>query len=127
MGMISEFKEFAAGGSLIDMAVGFVMGGAFATVVSSFLADIFMPVVGRFLGGVDFGSYKITLLEAVGDKPAVYMSIGNFLTALISFLTVAWVMFMIVKGTNKLKAPEADAPPPANEVLLAEIRDLLKR
>ena len=135
MGMVSEFKEFAMKGNLVDMAVGFVMGGAFATVVTSFIKDIFMPPLGKVMGGVDFGSMKYVIQEAVlnadGTEAAAEVAIrfGNFINTLISFIIVAFVMFMIIKGMNKAKKAEEEAPaaPPANEVLLAEIRDLLKK
>ena len=134
MGMVSEFKEFAMKGNLVDMAVGFVMGGAFATVVKSFIDGVFMPVISPIMGGVDVGDLKFTMSEAImeGDKvikPAAIVEYGQFINAVISFLIVALVMFMIIKNMNKLKKAEEEAPaaPPVNEVLLAEIRDLLKK
>ena len=135
MGMISEFKEFAMKGNLVDMAVGFVMGGAFATVVTSFINDVFMPPLGKAMGGVDFGQMKHVIQPAVLDADGavttaeVAIRYGAFINALISFVIVAFVMFMIIKGMNKAKKKEEEAPaaPPANEVLLAEIRDLLKK
>ena len=135
MGMISEFKEFAMKGNLVDMAVGFVMGGAFATVVTSFINDIFMPPLGKVMGGVDFGEMKHVIQEAVMNADGTVASaevairFGAFINAFISFLIVAFVMFMIIKGMNKAKKKEEAAPaaPPANEVLLAEIRDLLAK
>lgn len=135
MGMISEFKEFAMKGNLVDMAVGFVMGSAFGTVVSSFINDVFMPAISPILGGVDIGNLKYVMNEAILDAqgevvtPEVAILYGQFINALISFIIVAFVMFMIIKGMNKAKKKEEEAPaaPPANEVLLAEIRDLLKK
>ena len=136
MGMISEFKEFAMKGNLVDMAVGFVMGGAFATVVTSFIQDVFMPAISPIMGGVDMADLKMGPISAAelneaGEvtKEAVYVNIGLFINALISFLIVAFVMFIIIKGMNKAKKKEEAAPaaPPANEVLLAEIRDLLAK
>ena len=135
MGMVSEFKEFAMKGNLVDMAVGFVMGSAFATVVTSFINDIFMPPLGKVLGGVDFGNMKHVVQEATLNADGtvataeVAIRYGAFINALISFLIVAFVMFMIIKGMNKAKKKEEAAPaaPPVNEVLLAEIRDLLKK
>ena len=136
MGMISEFKEFAVKGNLVDLAVGFIMGGAFATVVSSLVNDIIMPVVGKLIGGVDFSNLYINLtdtdyatLAEAQDAGAAVITYGVFINALISFLIVALVMFMIIKSMNKIKKAEEEAPaaPPANEVLLAEIRDLLAR
>ena len=136
MGMISEFKEFAVKGNLVDLAVGFILGGAFATVVSSLVNDIIMPVVGKLIGGVDFSNLYINLtdteyatLAAAQEAGAAVITYGVFINALISFLIVALVMFMIIKSMNKIKKAEEEAPaaPPANEVLLAEIRDLLAR
>ncbi len=135
MGMISEFKEFAMKGNLVDMAVGFVMGGAFATVVTSFINDVFMPPLGKVMGGVDFGNMKYVIQEAaMGPDGAVLteevaIRFGSFINAFISFLIVAFVMFMIIKAMNKAKKKEEEAPaaPPANEVLLAEIRDLMAK
>ncbi|NNC38363.1 MAG: large-conductance mechanosensitive channel protein MscL [Acidimicrobiales bacterium] len=135
MGMISEFKDFAMKGNLVDMAVGFVMGGAFATVVTSFINDIFMPPLGKVMGGVDFGQMKYVVqpevlgADGVVTTAEVAVRYGAFINALISFIIVAFVMFMIIKGMNKAKKKEEEAPaaPPANEVLLAEIRDLLKK
>ena len=135
MGMISEFKEFAMKGNLIDMAVGFVMGGAFATVVTSFINDVFMPPLGKVMGGVDFGQMKYVIQEAAlnadGTEAAAEVAVryGAFINAVISFIIVAFVMFMVIKGMNKAQKAEEEAPaePPVNEVLLAEIRDLLAK
>lgn len=134
MGMISEFKSFAMKGNLVDMAVGFVMGSAFGTVVKSFIDGVFMPLISPIMGGIDLANLNYVMSEAVMNgtevvKPAVVVSIGDFITALISFIIVAFVMFMIIKGMNKAMVKEEAAPaaPPANEVLLAEIRDLLAK
>ena len=135
MGMISEFKEFAMKGNLVDMAVGFVMGGAFATVVTSFINDVFMPPLGKVMGGVDFGQMKYVIQEAAlnadGTEAAAEVAVryGAFINAVISFIIVAFVMFMVIKGMNKAQKAEEEAPaePPVNEVLLAEIRDLLAK
>ena len=135
MGMISEFKEFAMKGNLVDMAVGFVMGGAFATVVTSFINDVFMPPLGKVMGGVDFGQMKYVIQEATlnadGTEAAAEVAVryGAFINAVISFIIVAFVMFMVIKGMNKAQKAEEEAPaePPVNEVLLAEIRDLLAK
>lgn len=135
MGMISEFKAFAMKGNLVDMAVGVVMGAAFGTVVKSFIDGVFMPLISPIMGGIDLASMKWEMspaeLDAAGEvtKAAVIVNVGDFLTALISFIIVAFVMFMIIKGMNKAMVAEEEAPaaPPANEVLLAEIRDLLKK
>ena len=114
--MLKEFKEFAMKGNLIDMAVGFVMGGAFATVVTAFIQGVFLPVLAPIMGGIDLSSLKLTIVPAVVDaagevtKPAAVMEIGLFISALISFLIVAFVMFMLIKGMNKLKKAEAALP-----------------
>lgn len=134
MGMISEFKSFAMKGNLIDMAVGFVMGSAFSTVVKSFIDGVFMPLLSPIMGGIDLASLNLEMSPAVIEggevvKEAVMVNIGDFISALISFIIVAFVMFMIIKGMNKAKKKEEAAPsaPPAQEVLLAEIRDLLAK
>lgn len=134
--MLKEFKEFAMKGNLIDMAVGFVMGGAFATVVTAFIEGLFLPILAPIMGGIDFANLKVTVQEAVLNadgtvaKEAAVADLGGFISALISFLIVAFVMFMIIKGMNKMKKAEAAAPPPApprQEVLLEEIRNLLAK
>jgi len=136
MGMVSEFKEFAMKGSMLDMAVGIIMGGAFGTVIKSLIQDVIMPVVGHFSGGIDFSSKKVVLtpaeLDATGaviDGTGAAISYGSFINAIIAFAILAWVLFMIIKGMNKAKKAEEEAPaaPPAEEVLLAEIRDLLAK
>ena len=136
--MFKEFKEFAMKGNLVDMAVGFVMGGAFATVVTAFIQGIFLPALSPIMGGIDLSSLTITVTEAViGDdgtvlKEAAIMDIGAFLAALISFIIVAFVMFLIIKGMNNMKKKEEEAPaeppaPPKEQVLLEEIRDLMAK
>ena len=129
MGMISEFKEFAVKGNMMDMAVGIIMGAAFGTVIKSLVDDIMMPVIGNAMGGVDFADKKIVLTEAAEGVNEVAIGYGLFINALIAFLIVAFVLFLLIKGMNKAKKAEEEAPaaPPANEVLLAEIRDLLKK
>ncbi len=135
MGMISEFKEFAVKGNMLDMAVGIIMGGAFGTIIKSLVSDVLMPPIGMLMGGVDFSALKFVLSEGTGDTAEaiaasqVSINYGNFINALIAFLIVAFVLFQIIKGMNKFKKAEEAAPsaPPANEVLLAEIRDLLKK
>ena len=131
MGMMDEFKEFAVKGNMVDMAVGIIIGGAFGTIVKSLVDDIIMPPIGLAMGGVDFSSIVITLKEATADVEAVTMNVGSFINNIISFLIVAWAVFMLVKGMNKLKKKEEEAPaeppaPPKSEVLLEEIRDALK-
>ncbi|GHA94889.1 large-conductance mechanosensitive channel [Algimonas arctica] len=135
MGMLSEFKSFAMKGNLVDMAVGFVMGSAFATVVTAFTQGVFLPLLSPVMGGIDLSEMKFTVSEAVlaADgtvlTDAAVVDFGTFLSATISFIIVAFVMFMIIKGLNKAKKKEEAAPsaPPADQVLLAEIRDLLAR
>ena len=130
MGMISEFKAFAIGGNMLDMAVGIIMGGAFGTVIKSLIEDVIMPVVGHFSGGTDFSNLKFVLSEAAADGTGgAAISYGSFINAIIAFAILAYVLFILIKGMNATKKAEEEAPaaPPANEVLLAEIRDLLKK
>ncbi len=140
--MFKEFKEFALKGNLVDMAIGLTMGVAFGAVAASFVGDVFTPPLGLLLGGVDFGNMFLVLKEGatvVGPYPslaaaksggAVVVTYGLFLNALINFLIVAFVMFMVIKAMNNLKKKEAAAPAPGptpDQKLLTEIRDLLKR
>lgn len=131
MGIINEFKEFAVKGNMVDMAVGIIIGGAFGTIVKSLVDDIIMPPIGLALGGIDFSDIVLTLKEATADAEAVTMNIGSFINNIISFLIVAWAVFMLVKAMNNLKKKAEEAPaeppaPPKSEVLLEEIRDALK-
>lgn len=132
--MIKEFKEFAIKGNLVDMAVAVVMGAAFGKVVSAFIDGMVMPAVGMLTGGVDFSKLKIVLKEATKDASGkdvaeVAIKYGAFITVTIEFLIVAMVMFMVIKAINKMKkkAEEAPAAPSSTDVLLTEIRDLLKK
>ena len=132
--MFKEFKEFAMKGNLVDMAVGFVMGGAFATVVTAFIQGVFLPLLAPILGGLDLSSLKYTIVQAVVEngeivKPAAVIELGAFISAIISFLIVAFVMFMIIKAMNSMKKAEEAAPAetPRQEVLLEEIRNLLAK
>jgi large conductance mechanosensitive channel len=138
MSMLKEFKEFAMKGNLIEMAVAFVMGGAFGKLVSSFIDGLVMPIVGKITAGVDFRSLKYVLSERQVDAAGkviaeeAALKYGDFITVIIDFTLIAFVMFMLVKGINKLKKAEAAAPAPApapttDQVLLTEIRDLLKK
>jgi len=132
MGMMQEFKEFAVKGNVVDMAVGVIIGGAFGKIVTSLVADVIMPPIGVAMGGVDFSKLSIIVKEAIDDKPAVLISYGKFLQTTIDFAIIAFVIFMAIKAINSLKKKEAEAPaepaPPSNqEVLLTEIRDLLKK
>jgi large conductance mechanosensitive channel len=131
MGVMKEFKEFAIKGNVVDMAVGIIVGAAFGKIVSSFVADVIMPPIGVILGGVDFSSLAYTVKEAVGDVPAVVISYGQFVQTIVDFTIVAFAIFMAVKVINSLKKAEEEEAeevpePSAEEVLLTEIRDLLK-
>lgn len=131
MGMLKEFKEFAIKGNVVDMAVGIVIGVAFGKIITSLVADVIMPPIGVAMGGVDFSNLSIIIQEAIDKKPAVVISYGKFLQTIIDFIIIAFVIFMAVKGINSFKKKEAEAaaapaPPTNQEVLLAEIRDLLK-
>ena len=133
--MLKEFKEFAMRGNLVDLAIGFIIGAAFSGLVQSLVNDIIMPIIGVITGGVDFSTHFIqlagepqaTLAEA--RKAGATLAYGNFITLVINFLIVAWVLFLLVKAINQLQkkpaAPATPPPPPRDEVLLEEIRDLL--
>ncbi|HHL32711.1 MAG TPA: large-conductance mechanosensitive channel protein MscL [Oceanospirillales bacterium] len=132
MGMMSEFKEFAVKGNVVDMAVGVVIGGAFGKIVTSLVNDIIMPPIGVLLGGVDFSDLSITIKDAVGDTAAVTINWGSFVQTFINFIIIAFAIFMVVKGMNKMKKKEEEAPaappePSKEEVLLTEIRDALRK
>ena len=132
MSMIKEFKDFAVKGNVVDMAVGIIIGAAFGKIVSSFVGDVIMPPIGVLLGGVDFSDLALTLKEATGDVPAVVIGYGNFVQTLIDFTIIAFAIFIAVKAINSLKRKEEEAPaappkPTPEEVLLTEIRDLLKQ
>lgn len=134
--MLKEFKEFIARGNVFDMAVGIVMGAAFTAIVNSAVADLVMPIVGVLTSGVDFGDKFIALngedyanIAAAKAAAAPILTYGVFVNAVINFLIVSFVIFMLIKQVNRLKKKEAAAPatPPADVVLLTEIRDLLKK
>ena len=132
MSMMSEFRDFAMRGNVVDMAVGIVIGGAFGKIVSSFVNDVLMPPIGLALGGVDFSSLAVTLQEASGDVAAVTLNYGAFIQTVVDFIIIAFAIFMVIKAMNNLKKKEeaAPAPPPkpSEEVtLLTEIRDLMKK
>ena len=133
MKMLDEFKAFAMKGNVLDMAVGIIIGGAFGKIISSVVGDIIMPPIGLLLGGVNFTDLKIVLKAANEMVPAVTMNYGNFIQVTIDFLIIAFVIFMLIKAMNAAKKKEAAAPPPAapapskEEMLLTEIRDLLKK
>ena len=133
MGFIKEFKEFAMRGSVVDLAVGVVIGGAFGKIVTSLVDDVIMPPIGFITGGVDFSNLKYVLTEAneAAGVTEVAVKYGNFINVIIQFLIVAFCIFIVVKGLNSLKKTEEAAPaaapePTKEEVLLAEIRDILK-
>ena len=127
MGMATEFKEFAMKGNVVDMAVGIIVGGAFGKIVSSFVGDVVMPPLGKAIGGVSFSDLGTSLGMGADGKTEVILKWGAFLQTLFDFLIIAIVLFIALRGINKLKKPPVTpAAPPANEVLLAEIRDLLK-
>jgi large conductance mechanosensitive channel len=110
MSMMQEFKKFAMKGNVLDMAVGIIIGAAFGSIVTSLVKDVIMPPIGILLGGVDFSSFAFTLKEATADAPAVLISYGVFLNTVINFLIVAFAVFMLIRGFNKLqKPPEAPA------------------
>lgn len=132
MSMMKEFKAFAMRGNVVDMAVGIVIGAAFGKIVSSFVADVIMPPLGMLLGKVNFSDLAITLKAASGDVAAVTLAYGKFVQTIVDFVIVAFAIFMVVKAMNSLKKKEEAAPaaPPApskEEVLLGEIRDILKQ
>ena len=136
MGFVKEFKDFAMKGNVIDLAVAVIIGGAFGKIVSSFVADIVMPLIGLLLGGVNFTDLKWVIKDAVMENgvekvAAATLNYGNFIQVTIDFLIIALAIFMAIKAMNSMKkkeepAPEAPAAPSAEETLLGEIRDLLK-
>ena len=108
MGFLSEFKAFAVRGNVIDLAVGLVIGTAFGKIVSSLVADIISPPLGLLIGGVDFSGLSVTLRQAVGDTPAVTLNYGVFIQTVISFVIVAFAIFLVVRAINSLKRKEAE-------------------
>ncbi|HDZ56668.1 MAG TPA: large-conductance mechanosensitive channel protein MscL [Pseudomonas xinjiangensis] len=134
MKLAQEFKAFAMRGNVVDMAVGIIIGAAFGKVVSSFVANVVMPPLGLIIGGVDFADLAIVLRQAQGDIPAVTLGYGLFIQSIVDFLIIAAAIFVAIKVMNNLKRKEEVAPtPPApetlskQEILLSEIRDLLKQ
>lgn len=130
MSWLKEFKEFAMKGNVVDLAVAVVIGAAFGKIISSLVADIFMPLLGLLTGGVDFAKLAITLRAASVDPkvPALFLNYGKFIQASIDFIIIAFAVFLLVKALSNLqrKKEAAPAPPSAQETLLTEIRDLLK-
>ncbi|MBR9805424.1 large-conductance mechanosensitive channel protein MscL [bacterium] len=131
MSMMSEFKDFAMRGNVVDMAVGIIIGAAFGKIVSAFVGGVVMPPIGMLIGGVDFTDLAVVLKEATADTEAVKIKYGEFLQTVFDFLIVAFAIFMAIKAMNSLKKKEEEAPaeppkPSNEEVLLTEIRDALK-
>jgi large conductance mechanosensitive channel len=131
MGILSEFKEFAIKGNVVDMAVGIIVGAAFGKIISSFVKDIVMPPIGVMLGGVNFSDLSVVIQEAAGDIPAVAIKYGLFTQTIIDFFIISMAIFIAVKVMNNMKKTEEETPeeeptPSNEEVLLTEIRDLLK-
>ena len=129
MSMMQEFKEFSMKGNVVDMAVGVIIGGAFGKIVSSLVTDVIMPPIGVLIGGVDFSKLAITVQQATANAPAVIISYGKFIQTIVDFTIIATVIFMVIKGINSMKKKAEAAAPvtPPQEVLLREIRDLLKK
>jgi large conductance mechanosensitive channel len=137
--MFEEFKKFAMRGSVVDLAVGVIIGAAFGAIVNSLVGDIIMPVVGAVTGGLDFSNYFTPLSKSVtanalaeARKQGAVLAWGNFATIVINFLIIAWILFLVVRGINRLTAKEAEKPAkpaeaPRQEVLLQEIRDILAK
>ena len=137
--MLQEFKKFAMRGNVVDLAIGVIIGAAFGKIVDSLVNDVIMPIIGRIFGGLDFTNYFVGLTAAssaaptydAAKKAGATLGYGTFITYTVNFIIIAWVMFMVVRGMNRLiKREEAAPPPPAppskEVVLLTEIRDLLK-
>jgi large conductance mechanosensitive channel len=137
--MLEEFKKFAMRGNVVDLAVGVIIGAAFGKIVESIVGDIFMPLIGAVTGGLDFSNYFYPLAKSVtspaladAKKQGAVLAWGNFFTVVINFLIVAWVLFLVVRGINRLMAKKAEEPTkpaeaPRQEVLLQEIRDILAK
>ena len=131
MGLVKEFRDFAVKGNVIDLAVAVIIGGAFGKIVASFVNDVLMPPIGVLLGGLDFKDLKAVLVSAAGTKPAVTINYGMFVQNVIDFLIIAVLIFLMIKAISATKKKEeaepAPIPAPSNEeVLLTQIRDLLK-
>ena len=137
--MLEEFKKFAMRGNVVDLAVGVIIGAAFGKIVESIVGDIFMPLIGAVTGGLDFSNYFYPLAKSVtspaladAKKQGAVLAWGNFFTVVINFVIIAWVLFLVVRGINRLTAKKAEEPakpaePPRQEVLLQEIRDILAK
>ena len=137
--MLQEFKKFAMRGNVVDLAIGVIIGAAFGKIIDSLVNDIIMPIIGRVTGGLDFTNYFVGLTPAASQAPTydaakkagAAIGYGSFITVSVNFLIIAWVLFLVVRGMNRMfrqeaAAPPAPAPPSKEEQLLAEIRDILK-
>ena len=137
--MLQEFKKFAMRGSVVDLAIGVIIGVAFGKIVDSLVNDIIMPIIGRIFGGLDFSNYFIGLTSAssqatnyeAAKKAGATLGYGQFITVTVNFIIIAWLLFLVIKGMNRLFQQEAAAPPPPapptkDQELLTEIRDLLR-
>ena len=137
--MLQEFKKFAMRGNVVDLAIGVIIGAAFSKIIDSLVGDIIMPIIGRIAGGLDFTNYFIGLTPAASQattydaakKAGATLGYGTFLTVTVNFLIIAWVLFLVIKGMNRVikqeeSAPPPPAPPTREQELLMEIRDLLK-
>jgi large conductance mechanosensitive channel len=137
--MLQEFKKFAMRGNVVDLAIGVIIGAAFGKIIDSLVNDIMMPLIGRIFGGLDFNDYFIGLTPAASQAPTyeaakkagATLGYGSFITVSVNFLIIAWVLFIVIKGINRVAREERNTPPPPapptkEEVLLTEIRDLLK-
>jgi large conductance mechanosensitive channel len=133
--VLEDFKKFALRGNVVDLAIGVIIGAAFGAIVNSLVADMIMPIVGAVTGGIDFSNYFVPLSAKVtaatlaeAKKQGAVLAWGNFITLVINFIVIAWVLFMIIRGMSKLvrKEEAKPAPPSKSEELLTEIRDLLK-
>ncbi len=133
MSFIKEFREFAVRGNVVDMAVGIIIGAAFGKIVSSLVSDVFMPPIGWLIGGVDFSDLAVSLPALVEGQAPVLIAYGKFIQTVLDFTIIAFAIFMVIKALNKLKKeapaaePAADPAPTKEELLLTEIRDLLKQ
>jgi large conductance mechanosensitive channel len=137
--MLQEFKKFALRGNVVDLAIGVIIGAAFGKIVDSLVTDVIMPIIGRIFGGLDFSNYFIGLTTASSNAPTydaakkagATLGYGQFITVALNFIIIAWVMFLVVRGMNRLftraeAAPPPPAPPTKDQELLTEIRDLLR-
>lgn len=137
--MLQEFKKFAMRGNVVDLAIGVIIGAAFSKIIDSLVNDIIMPIIGRIAGGLDFTNYFVGLTPAASQaatydaakKAGATLGYGTFLTVSVNFLIIAWVLFLVIKGINRVskreqEAPAAPPPPTKDQELLTEIRDLLK-